>query len=75
MWVWGQRKWEFGVMVESEALEDETHAAHACNAIFALCSLLEHDIGFVLAEVELGLLGCWRFCHCGCLLELVGGLM
>lgn len=42
----------------------DTHNADARNAVFALSSLLQHDIGFVLGQVELGILGCW-FCHAG----------
>ena len=42
----------------------DTHNADARDAILALRSLPEHDIGFVLGEVELRLLAC-RFYHVG----------
>lgn len=46
-------------MGDSGEGQDETHAADAGYAIFSSRSLLEHDIGFVLAKVEPWLLGCW----------------
>lgn len=44
--------------------EREPHDTDACNGVFALGSFSQHDIGFVLGEVELRLLRCW-FCHAG----------
>ena len=31
------------------------YAADSCDAVFAFRSFFEHDVGFVLAEVKLGL--------------------
>lgn len=42
-----------------ECLLGGTHDADARDGILALGSFAQHDVCFVLGEVELGLLGCW----------------
>jgi len=39
-----------------ERCGERTYAADACYAVFSLRGFLEHDVGFVGAEVELGFL-------------------
>ena len=39
-----------------------THDTNARDGIFAFCCFSQHDIGFVLGQVMLRLIGC-EFCH------------